>query len=173
VYNREEFGHWEGDLIIGKGQQSAMATLVERSSRYLILIPLAARNSKTVVNAFIEAFSNLPSYMRKSLTYDQGSEMAEHERLRDEIGIDVYFADAGQPQQRGTNENTNGLIREFFPKGIDLNQFNIEDTQEVQEILNQRPKKVLKYATAKEAFSWATANPKAELSEFKRQNNIF
>jgi len=167
VFNREEFGHWEGDLIIGKGQKSAMGTLVERSSRFLMLISLKSRDSETVTEAFIEAFSTLPPHLRKSLTYDRGSEMAEHFRITTKAGMDIYFADAGQPQQRGTNENTNGLIREYFPKGIDLSQFTEEDVMQVQEYINQRPKKVLDYATPKEAMHWSKERPGAKLSCFQ------
>ena len=174
VETRSISGHWEGDFIVGKNHQSAILTLVERRSRYLMMIPFGRKkDAVTVKEKLVEKFEKLPSHLKKSLTYDRGSEMAKHKEISLESGVPVYFADPGSPWQRGTNENTNGLIREFFPKGIDLNQFSIEDAQEVQNILNQRPKKVLKYATAKEAFRWAITKPKARLSEFKRQSHIF
>lgn len=162
--NRQEFGHWEGDLIVGKEHQSAMLTLVERSSRYTIIVPLISKDSKSVVNAAATALIKLPKHLRKSLTYDQGSEMAEHAILYERLKLPVYFADAGKPQQRGTNENTNGLIRQYFPKGSDLRQFSESQVLEVQEKLNKRPKTVLNYATPLEIFAAAEADPGLRLS---------
>jgi len=163
--NREELGHWEGDLIVGKENQSAMATLVERSSRYTIILPLEAKNSPSVVDAMVTALKQLPRHLRKSLTYDQGSEMAEHERLSKEVNMPVYFADPGKPQQRGTNENTNGLIRQYFPKKTDLRTYSDAEISEVQRKLNARPKGVLKFATPSEVFGQAQANSDLKLSE--------
>ena len=104
--------------------------------------------------------------MRKTLTYDQGTEMAEHERLTKETGVQVYFADPGNPQQRGTNENFNGLLREYLPKKTDLSQFSEDELNQIQSILNQRPKEVLSYATPKEAIEWALERPQGYLSDF-------
>ncbi len=163
--DREEFGHWEGDLIIGKEGQSAMATLVERSSRYTMVLPLEGKSSNTVVNAIIEAMKSMPSHLRKSLTYDQGSEMAEHSRLSDEVNIQVYFADAGKAQQRGTNENTNGLLRQYFPKKTDLRSFANDEVSKVQQKLNARPKGVLKFATPSEVFAQALADQNMKLRD--------
>jgi IS30 family transposase len=159
VEDRQEFGHREGDLIIGKEQQSSMGTLVERSCRFTLIVPLKARNSQTVVDAFIEVLKKSPPHLRKSMTYDQGTEMAEHERLTEKVGIQVYFADPGQPQQRGTNKNTNGLIREYFPKKTNLRKYSDKEISRVENILNQRPKAVLSYATPKEIFTLAEKYP--------------
>ena len=147
VEKREIPGHWEGDLIIGKNGNSAMGTLVERSSRYVIIIPLQKRDSKTVTDAFIEELKKFPRHLRKSLTYDQGIEMAYHKRITEDLKMPVYFADAGSPWQRGTNENTNGLIREFFPKKTDLNSYSYETVKSVEDILNKRPKNILGFST--------------------------
>ena len=165
ISDRQEFGHWEGDLIIGKDQKSAMGTLVERSSRFTIIVPLKGSDSRTVVNAFKEAFQGIPKHLRKSLTYDQGSEMAEHERLSKSLNMAVFFADAGQPQQRGSNENVNGLIREYFPKKTNLNDYSHEEILKVQQIINSRPKRVLEYAMPKEIFSLAKNSPNLLLQE--------
>jgi IS30 family transposase len=165
VEDREEFGHWEGDLIIGKGQKSAMLTLVERSSRYLMVFPIKKKDSKTVVNTMIDAFKEIPKHLRKSITYDQGTEMAEHERVSKALDMPVYFADAGKPQQRGSNENTNGLLRQYFPKGSDLLSFGKEVVEKVQNIINQRPRPVLNYSTAKEVLEESKKQPQATLSD--------
>jgi len=161
LQDREEFGHWEGDLIIGKERKSAMGTLIERSSRYTIIVPLNGQDSKTVVDAFIEELQKVPKHLRKSLTYDQGSEMAEHERITQKLHMDVFFADPGKPYQRGTNENNNGLIREYFPKKTDLREYSNERIAEVQMILNSRPRPVLKFSSANEVF--AKAREKSDL----------
>ncbi len=120
VDNREEVGHWEGDLIIGAQNQSAIGTLVERSSRHTILVQLDNKKSETVVKQFTQCLQRLPPWLRRSLTYDNGSEMACHEQLSKETQMRVYFTDPSSPWQRGSNENTNGLVREFFPKSTDL-----------------------------------------------------
>lgn len=151
IENREDIGHWEGDLIIGKNHQTAIGTLVERSSRYTIIIPLIReKDSYTTVNSFIEAFEKLPSNFIKSLTYDRGTEMTYHEMITKKLGINVYFADPHSPWQRGTNENTNGLIRTFFPKKTDFSKYIELDFIKVQNQLNNRPRKVLSYLTPNE-----------------------
>lgn len=163
ISDRQEFGHWEGDLIIGKDQKSAMGTLIERSSRYTIIVPLQARDSRSVVNAFSKALHKIPKHLRKSLTYDQGSEMAEHERLSKYLDMPIYFADPGKPQQRGCNENANGLIREYFPKRAELDNYSFEEISRLQQILNFRPKAVLQYATPREVFNLAAKDPELRL----------
>jgi len=146
--DRKESGHWEGDLIVGKDHQSAAGTLVERTSRFTLIVPLLKNKySNTVVFNFAEAFKNVPSCLKKSLTYDRGSEMAWHEVFTRETGIKVFFADPHSPWQRGTNENTNGLIRQFFPKKTDLSKFTVEDFLRAQDLLNNRPRKVLGFKT--------------------------
>ncbi len=147
---REE-GHWEGDLIIGKDHKTAIGTLVERSSRYTLIVPLITKkNSVTTVISFAKAFECFPDSLKKSLTYDRGSEMSWHEVFTDKTGIKVYFADPHSPWQRGTNENTNGLIRQFFPKKTDFSKYTEKDFQKVQELLNNRPRKVLGFMTPRE-----------------------
>ncbi len=153
VETREEPGHWEGDLIIGKGGQSAIGTAVERTSRFVRLAQVSTKKSETVVDAFLARFRDLPRWIKKSFTYDQGTEMAEHERFASESGMQVYFANPGSPWQRGSNENTNGLLREFFPKGTDLSLVPDSELRRVEALLNARPRKVLGYATPQEEMA--------------------
>lgn len=151
VNRREEFGHWEGDLIIGKQHQTALLTIVERVSRYTLIVHLGSNmTSEAVVRACEQRLVAFPEELRKSLTYDRGHEMSLHQQLTQVLGINVYFADPHSPWQRGTNENTNGLIRDFFPKGTDFSQCTIEDVQTVETLLNTRPRKILNFATPRE-----------------------
>ena len=145
-------GHWEGDLIIGKDHNSAIATLNERSSRAVIIIPLKSRDARSVRLAMEKEFKSIPDQMKKSLTYDRGSEMAEHKTFTKNTKIKVYFAHPYSPWQRPTNENSNGLIREYFPKGTDFNLVTKEELKWVQNELNERPRKVLDMCTPKEVF---------------------
>ncbi len=145
-------GHWEGDLLIGKERQSAIGTLVERSTRLTLLVPLSAKDAPTVRRAFAKAFSSIPKKFTKTLTYDRGSEMKEHALFTKETKIRVYFADAHCPWQRGTNENTNGLIRQYFPKGTDFRNVQLRELKETESQLNGRPRKVLGYYTPAEKF---------------------
>lgn len=145
-------GHWEGDLLIGKERQSAIGTLVERTTRLTLLVPLSAKDASTVRRAFARAFSTIPQVFTKTLTYDRGSEMKEHTLFTKETKIGVYFADASCPWQRGTNENTNGLIRQYFPKGTDFRAVQLRELREVENRLNGRPRKVLGYYTPAEKF---------------------
>lgn len=145
-------GHWEGDLIIGKNRQSAMGTLVERTTRTTILVPLKARDARTVRQAFTRAVLQLPAEMRLSLTYDRGREMAEHRLFTKATKVKVYFAHPQSPWERGTNENTNGLIRQFFPKGTDFSQVSRKQIKHVQDLLNDRPRKTLEWETPYERF---------------------
>jgi IS30 family transposase len=144
---REEVGHWEGDLIIGVGQKSAIATNVERKTRYTFIMKIDNRKSKTVTKAFANTLNTLPEKIRKSMTYDNGMEMANHQWLSDKTGINIYFAHPYSSWERGTNENTNGLIRRFFPKGTDFNSITLKQIKEAQYKLNNRPRKVLGYKT--------------------------
>lgn len=148
-------GHHEGDLIMGsKASNSAVATIVERTTGYLTLIPLPGRHdASTVADAVIEHLSVLPSWFAKTLTWDRGREMAQHQRITAATGIQVYFADPCAPWQRGSNENTNGLIREYLPKGTDLSAHTPAQLQAIADQLNDRPRKRLGFATPAEEFA--------------------
>lgn len=152
IEKRSEIGHWEGDLIIGKGQKSAIGTLVERKSRYTIIVKIENRKSKTLVREFSKEFKALDQHLTKSLTYDNGSEMAMHKTLTEQTGINVFFAHPYSSWERGTNENTNGLIRRYFPKGTDFNKVSLKQLKQVQNKLNNRPRKVINYCTPKEVI---------------------
>jgi len=145
-------GHWEGDLIIGKNHKSALGTLVERSTRLVILVPIKGKDAKSVRESFTDVFSEIDPKMRKSMTYDRGLEMAEHKILTQETGVQVYFCDPRSPWQRGTNENTNVLIRQYFPKKTDFSKVSIEEIKFAQNQLNERPRKVLNWETPKDEF---------------------
>lgn len=153
VASREIPGHWEGDLIVGKEHGSYIGTLVERSSRYVILVHLANKQAETVRKAFEAEFSQLPKLMRKSLTYDNGTEMAQHKLLTKKTKMKVYFTHPYSPWERPTNENTNGLLRDYFPKGTDLSLHSKRHLKKVQRELNERPRKVLDVRTPKEVFN--------------------
>lgn len=145
-------GHWEGDLIKGAGNRSAVGTLVERKSRYLILAKLPDASADAVLESFTQRFRHVPACVRKTLTYDQGREMAKHEVLAKRLKIDVYFADPHSPWQRPTNENTNGLIRQYLPKGLDLSLFSQGYLNAIARELNDRPRKCLNFETPVEVF---------------------
>lgn len=153
VADRTVPGHWEGDLIMGsKASNSALGTLVERTTRYLLLVPLSAHDALTVRQEFARAIKRIPRHLKRSLTYDRGSEMAEHQLFTKETRVQVYFADPHSPWQRGTNENTNGLLRQYFPKGIDFRTITRHEIQHVQDRLNDRPRKVLQFLKPNEVF---------------------
>jgi IS30 family transposase len=154
IEGRSVPGHWEGDLILGKNRQSALGTLVERTTRYTMLVPLGnKRDAVTVREAFARSFATLPVELKKSLTYDQGKEMGEHQRFTIDTGIEVYFAHPSSPWERGTNENTNGLIRQYFPKGTDFSSVSLDDVKMVQRRLNDRPRAVLNYLKPDEVIN--------------------
>jgi len=145
-------GHWEGDLLIG-GAATSIATLVERTSRFTMLVRLPARDSGTVVKALAGHIRRLPVELRRSLTWDRGSEMAQHKAFKIATDLQVYFCDPQSPWQRGTNENTNGLLRQYFPKGHSLADYTQTDLNVVARRLNQRPRKTLGFRTPAEAFN--------------------
>ena len=145
-------GHWEGDLLLGKNHASAMGSLVERTTRLTLLVPLVAKDAFTVRKAFAQAFKRIPRKFKKSLTYDRGSEMSQHKLFTQDTEIKVFFADPQSPWQRGTNENTNGLARQYFPKGTDFKSVSSAEIAAVEQSLNSRPRKVLKYYTPSEKF---------------------
>ncbi len=145
-------GHWEGDLILGKaGTGSAIGTLVERASRFTLLLHFPGKHTaQEVADAMITKIHQLPEQLRMSLTWDQGREMAQHERITDETGMEIYFCDPHSPWQRGTNENTNGLLRQYFPKSTDLSQWGPGYLDTVAAELNSRPRKTLEWETPAE-----------------------
>jgi IS30 family transposase len=141
VEYRRQAGNWEGDLIVGAGQRSAIATLVERKTRFTVLVRLSGDHSaRTVGDALIGVFAKLPAALRRTLTWDQGNEMFHHERIEQATGLGIYFADPHSPWQRGTNENTNGLLRQYLPKGTDLSRWTDEQLQDIAAELNERPR---------------------------------
>ena len=170
IEDRAVPGHWEGDLLIGAGR-TAIGTLVERSTRFMILLHLPRAEgwgstppvkngpavggyaAETMRAAIAAQMTSMPEQLRRSLTWDRGKELAQHARLRIETGIAVYFADPQSPWQRATNENTNGLLRQYFPKGTDLSRWSADDIQAVAAALNRRPRKTLGYKTPAEALN--------------------
>lgn len=146
-------GHWEGDLIVGKNNRSALGTLVERTTRATILIPVKSKGAFEVAKAFAKEVKKLPQQMKLTMTYDQGREMAEHKLFTKITGVKVYFAHPRSPWERGTNENTNGLIRQFFPKGTDFHKVSRYEVKRAQHLLNGRPRKTLDFCTPYEVFN--------------------
>jgi IS30 family transposase len=150
-------GHWEGDLLFGS-HNSQIATLVERQTRYVMLVKVPSKDSETVINALIKQSHKLPRELYKSLTWDRGTEMAEHARFSLATDIQVYFCDPQQPWQRGSNENTNGLLRQYFPKGMDLADITQSKLNAIARRLNERPRQTLDFETPAERFGQCVAS---------------
>ena len=150
-------GHWEGDLLFGSSN-SQIATLVERQTRYLMLVKITAKDTETVVEALIKHARKLPQELYKSLTWDRGKELSDHKRFTLATDIKVFFCDPQSPWQRGSNENTNGLVRQYFPKGIDLSGYSQAKLNAVARRLNERPRKTLEYKTPAERFRQSVAS---------------
>jgi len=146
-------GHWEGDLLMGHNNISALGTLVERTTRMTFLVKLKDKDATSVRKAFAQEFKHLPKALKRSLTYDHGQEMAEHKLFTKNTRIQVYFAHPHSPWERGTNENTNDLIRQFFPKGTDFSKVPYKTIERAQNMLNDRPRKTLNFSTPHEVFS--------------------
>jgi IS30 family transposase len=151
VEERAVPGHWEGDLLCGIAS-SQIATLVERQTRYVMLVKIPSKDTETVINALIRHACKLPQELYKSLTWDRGTEMTDHKRFTVATDIKVYFCDPQHPWQRGSNENTNGLLRQYFPKGTDLSGYSQAKLNAVARRLNERPRKTLNYETPAERF---------------------
>ena len=154
VEDRAIPGHWEGDLLMGQGGKSAIATLVERRSRYLML--LALPNGRTAVEvraALTKRIAGLPKQLRRSLTWDQGKEMAQHSRFTVDTAVRVYFCDPHSPWQRGSNENTNGLLRQYFPKSTDLSGYKQKRLEAIAQEINTRPRQTLDWMKPSEVFA--------------------
>ena len=145
-------GHWEGDLLVGHANASALGTLVERTTRFTLLVPLNAKHATAVRQAFVRAVRTLPPQVRRSLTYDQGQEMRDHRRFTTQTKMPVYFAHPHSPWERGSNENTNGLLRQFFPAGTHFNKVSRGELKRVQTMLNDRPRKILNWHSPAHAF---------------------
>lgn len=153
VEGRKIPGHWEGDLIMGYHNKSALGTLTERTTRITLLVRLKKFDKESVRKALERTLKQLPRYLKLSLTYDQGKEMAEHEKFTFNTKIQVYFAHRSSPWERGTNENTNGLVRQYFPKGTDFNNVTKYSIKKAQNLLNDRPRKCLKFKKPIEIFN--------------------
>jgi transposase, IS30 family len=154
VEDRAVPGHWEGDLLMGKNNTSAIGTLVERSSRFVMLFSLKqGRSAEHVRVAMAKTIQTLPESMRRTITWDQGREMAEHIRFKIDTGVEVFFCDPQSPWQRGSNENTNGLLRQYFPKGMDLSKISDAQIQAAADSLNGRPRQTLDWKTPSETLA--------------------
>jgi IS30 family transposase len=157
IEDRAVPGHWEGDLLFGSAN-SQIATLVERQTRYVMLVKVAGKDTQTVVDALVRHARKLPQELYKSLTWDRGKELAAHKRFTLATDIQVYFCDPQSPWQRGTNENTNGLLRQYLPKGIDISGYSQASLDAIARKLNERPRKTLSYRTPAEMFNECVAS---------------
>lgn len=158
--DRVQAGHWEGDLIMGPGNRSAIGTLVERTTRFLVLLhmPQGVPTTATVRQAVSAALGALPEGLARTLTWDQGKELAQHQQITTSTGTQVFFCDAHSPWQRGSNENMNGLLRDYFPKGTDLSVFSDQELQHVAVEVNDRPRKTLGWSRPQDLFTSALAS---------------
>ena len=159
---RQEVGHWESDLVVGREHKSAIATIVERKTRFVYIIPVQSKHTKIVTKAIATTMKKLNPEFRKTMTHDNGTEMANHKWLTNKTGMEIYFANPYSSWERGTNENTNGLIRRFFPKGTDFSTITKKQLMSAQNNLNNRPRKVLGYKTPNEMM---------QLENFKLNSN--
>ncbi len=160
VADRAVPGHWEGDLIVGTGSKSAIGTLVERTTRFVMLLHLPNdHGAEAVQAAIVEKMTELPGHLRRSLTWDQGKELSNHLAIAEAAAIDIYFCDPHSPWQRGSNENTNGLLRQYFAKGTDLSVFPADYLDFVATKLNTRPRKTLSWKTPAEALDELLSQP--------------
>ena len=147
-------GHWEGDLLLGGTSKGAVITLVERSSRFVMLAPLPGRHTAELARmSLAEMIATLPLRLRQSITWDRGSEMAQHAQFKTETGVQIYFCDPQSPWQRGTNENTNGLLRQYWPKGADLRTLTQTECDDVALRLNTRPRMTLEWKTPAQSLN--------------------
>ena len=153
VADRAVPGHWEGDLLVGRYGRSHLVTLVERHSRYLLVLALPDARSSSVIAALVQAFRQLPEHMARTLTWDRGIEMTRHQESSAATGVPVYFCDAYSPWQRGSNENTNGLLRQYFPKGTDLSGYTQAELDAVADKLNNRPRQTLNWKKPTEVLN--------------------
>lgn len=159
VLDRVQGGHWEGDLIMGSSNRSAIGTLVERTTRFVILLhlPGGVATAEAVRDAITTALAGLPGGLRRTLTWDQGKELALHQQITAKTGANVFFCDPHSPWQRGSNENMNGLLRDYFPKGTDLAVFDAQELRRVADELNERPRKTLGWCRPGDLFAGALA----------------
>tara|TARA_R110000850_G_scaffold216179_2_gene341700 strand:- start:1362 stop:1862 length:501 start_codon:yes stop_codon:yes gene_type:complete len=151
--NRLMPGHWEGDLIMGANNRSAVDTLVERTTRLVILAKVDGTTATAAAVGFSDKLNEVPRYLRPSMTYDQGKEMVKHTEIIQKTGTAIYFADPHSPRQRGSNENTNGLLRQYLPEGTDLSVYSQEELDEIADSLNTRPRKTLDWRTPLEVYA--------------------
>ncbi len=157
VEMRMELGHWEGDLMKGANGQSCIATLVERASRLTLLVRLRSAHSDEVCQAIVKRLRRLPPHLRRSLTYDRGTEMAQHLTVSAQLSMPVYFCSPYSPWQRGSNENTNGLLRQYLPKGMDLSTVTAQELRHIESRINTRPRRIFDYCSAQEVFDTLAA----------------
>ena len=162
IAERQLPGHWEGDLIKGAFNRSAVGTLVERKTRFVVLCRMHDGTAESALESFTRQMKKLPAFLRESLTYDRGSEMARFDELAKRLNIDIYFADPHAPWQRGSNENTNGLLRQYLPKGADLSSVTQTQLNDIARLLNGRPRQTLGWRTPEEAMA-------EEISEFRNR----
>jgi IS30 family transposase len=163
VEDRAVPGHWEGDLIIGKDNRSAIGTLVERSTRFVMLLPLPDNHgAEAVEKAIVTKMRELPEHLKRSLTWDRGVEMTRHAQITLAADLPIYFCDPASPWQRGSNENTNGLLRQYFPKGTDLSGYQPDYLDYVANQLNRRPRKTLDWLRPADALNDLLCNPPEE-----------